>query len=158
MKNSYATAYMVIMVLEVLGWLTVGASVLVLLKIAFSGARHTAPSEFLLPAVIFGAGIVQVASAQITRAVVATAIDSARAVDVLERIERKLGGAQAAGGGRAEPAVVGTRPVTGGQPVGSAIKRYKGRLILRAGNGVKIEGEDQVFANVIAAERFIDGR
>ncbi len=147
MKEDFGVARLVIGVLEALGWVTVILGGVVALVMFANGGKGILPLALLAGFLVAVLGILQVASAQIIKAGVVTAENSAAILALAE----KQFGAPSAAGGRVEPVVRVARQ-------DGLIKNYKGRTILRAADGVKVEGEERVFKNVIAAERFIDGR
>lgn len=155
MRNDFSTARLVIVILEIVGWLTVIVAFLLLLGSSRDQFGNISWVRVGVWLGVVAAGILQVASAQVVKAVVVTAENSERMVEILSNLSRgqtsspadpPLTYASLRAGGTSSP-----RPP-------DAIKSYKGRWILKSAEGIKVDGNDRVFSNVIEAERFIDGR
>lgn len=153
MRADFGVARVVIQILEIVGWLTVIAG-LILAAQAMGSERNTVYNIVIMLGVSV-AGLFQVAAAQITKAVVATAESTAELVEIARR-----GGA----GDRTRPPTPGATRQSGpptpmatssARGVGGRVKVYKGKEILREAKGVSVDG--QVFENVIQAEKYISG-
>lgn len=138
MSQDYSTARSVIGIMEFLGWVVavIGAIAGV---VAFSQAGLAGAAMFVISGGALGVALV--AMAQIVRAQVDTALNTAELVRLARATERSA------------PVV---RPSVGAASKGVGhVKFYKGKEISRDEQGIRV-GERR-FANVIEAERWIDG-
>jgi len=148
MKTDFVVARLVILVLEVIGWLTVVVGV-VLAVWAFSGRDGSAISALSMLGVAI-VGLLQVAAAQITKAVVVTA-ESTTELVVLARRSSVQSNAQPQTTSATRPSRSTTPLATGpAREVGRRVKVYKGKEILLQAIGVSVDG--QFFGNVFQAE------
>lgn len=149
MARGYGTAQGVTLTLEVLGWLSVMISAVVIASALFNQGR--AGAEFFTGVSLAFGGLMWVAMAQVVRAVVDTAENTSELVELMRARER-----QATGPSQAP--VPSPWPTSGGQPartVGQRVKVYKGREIMREAEGVSVHG--RVFESVLDAEAYIRG-
>ena len=152
MRQGFGAARGVIAFVEFIGWcvIVIGLGAALVLASLMPGAQ--AIYAVGLGAGVAIVGLVLVVLAQLARAMIATAENTGALVDLMR--------AQGAGGreGRAPGAALPVDRAGGSSGAGDAgavIKRYKGQAILRAEGGAVRVG-DAEFANVIAAERWID--
>lgn len=133
MRRDYSTAQAVAQIMEAVGWIAVVVG-------AFAGFAAMAQAGLALGLAVglvgVVAGVLTVAGAQLLRATVDTATNTAEMLAELRK---------------ANAAAVAASSAT---QTGGAIKRYKGQVIERDPSGCKVG--PRVFANVIEAERWID--
>lgn len=139
MRQNYGAALAVAQIMEAVGWIVV-----IIGGIAGFAALSQVGlvAGLAVGAVGVAAGVVTVAMAQVLRATVDTASNTAEMLAVLRKQSEVSRGQDAAA-----PAASRRSP--------GSIKAYKGHLIERDPRGVRIGS--RVFVNVIEAERWVDG-
>lgn len=165
MGGDFRVAKSVIRLVEVVGWAAVAIG-LVVAALAFYTRDFMAP--ITLGAAVSGVGLVQIAIVQIARAQIVSAENSGEAVRLLGIMAKSQEAASVAVS--APQTVPRMRPDAHGVAVGSVgdsklkahqrdeigtvVKRFMGRSIVREPKGFSVEGEG-AFASVADAEKWI---
>jgi len=150
MSDQFSTGRTVAVILELFGWALVVFGGLLFL-FAFTNSRSVGIVATIPAVQILVGGLLQIAGAQVIKAVIITAENSMKIRTLLESTAQHASG-QEYGVGKQNTTAPAFTPRDG------KIKVYKGHVLLRKNGAVMVEGVDQEFGNVIAAERFVDGR
>ena len=173
--RTFAAAGFAVTILKIIGWIYVVAG-FVVGGFSALGALF-APGEFgildsagmvvaglLGGGMVIAGGVILIGLAQIGEAAVVAATNSEQILVELKRMQAASGApvGQSAPVYRQAPAAHAMPAPSISEQIGvnhvkeDVIKRYKGRTLLRVAGGVKVDGEDQVFRNVLEAERFVN--
>jgi len=162
--RTFSAAGFAVTILKIIGWIYVVAGVL----LALGGLGTLDPagsvSGLLVGGMVIAFGITIIGLAQICDAAVVATTNSEQILVELKRMQAASGapGGQSAPVYRQTPAAHAMPSPSIPEQIGvnhvkeDVIKRYKGRTLLRVAGGVKVDGEDRVFRNVLEAERFVN--
>ena len=168
--RTFTAAGFAVTILKIIGWIYVVAGML----LALGGLGTLDPaggvSGLFGGGMVIAGGIILIGLAQIGEAAVVAATNSEQILVELKRMQAASG---APVGHTVQTTAAPVYHPTAAAPAWNAapsiseqigvnhvkedvIKRYKGRTLLRVAGGVKVDGEDQVFRNVLEAERFVN--
>lgn len=153
-QEGFATARVITTILEAIGWLAVAAGVFILMLALTSGGQRELWASLALGCGTSAGGILMVASAQIVKAQIITAVSTRETARLLQQLVSAPEAGPAPTNRRQSPEGRKSAGQDHNQ-VGSSIKRYKGKVIIREADGVSVENLGH-YANVLEAERAID--
>ncbi len=156
--QSFGAAGFTIIVLKIFGWLSIMIGGIYILAGLSSGSTIGIGGGIFAGIGAFIGGVLQIGVAQIGEAAVVAAENSRKILAALDGGRLPVSTSVSSRSTSYSPGSGSYAPSGVSPRADNVIKRYKGRLLMRGDGGVKVEGEDQVFANVLEAERFVDGR